>query len=576
MKLLWKYLKVYPIELTFIFICTSIASFSILALPMYLAKMIDDAIIKQNSSLLWHYALLMLVISLIAFVARVIKIYLSSKVVNSMTMEIRNDAFNKMQQLSHHEFQELGVPSLTNRITTDAFVSLQFTDMILKQGLMAPLMIIFSIYMITQTSQNLGLITAPIAPIIFAIVIFVVYLTHPLSEKQQTNLDHINRILRESITGLRVIRAFNREEFQNERLLTVNHKYRTVTSKLFKLMAVTPSLFSFLINFAIILIIWFGASYVGSQTLNVGTLVAFIEYVFMALFSLTIFANIFMMYPRASVSSQRLQEIQNTPISVVSLTNEVPETDQYGTLEFIDVDFVYPDADVPVLRNISFKTKPGEITAFIGSTGSGKSTIVKLIPRFYDATKGRILVNGIDVREYPLNALRQKIGFTPQKALLFTGNIASNLQYGKADASLEEMNHATNIAQAREFIERLETKYQTELAEGGSNLSGGQKQRLSIARSIIKGREIYIFDDSFSALDYKTDAAVRASLQEETKHATTLIVAQRVGTIMHANQIIVLDKGEIVAKGTHKELLKNSPIYYEIATSQLSKEELGI
>lgn len=574
MKFIWKYIKVYPLEILFIFICTSIASFSILALPTYLAKMIDDAIIKQNEGLLWHYASIMFGISLLSFFAGALKMYLSSKLVSTMTMEIRNDAFAKMQRLSHHEFQELGVPSLTNRITTDAFVILQFTDMILKQGLMAPVMIIFSIYMIAETSINLGIITAPVAPIIFAIVVIVAYMTHPLSEKQQVNLDQINRILRESITGLRVIRAFNREDFQHQRLQTVNKNYQSISSRLFKLMAATPSLFSFLLNLAIISIIWFGAKYVGDQSLNVGNLVAFIEYAYMALFSLTIFANIFMMFPRASVSAQRLQEIQDKPISVEDNKTSVPETTEHGSLEFIDVDFVYPDADQPVLRNISFKTRPGETTAFIGSTGSGKSTIVKLIPRFYDATKGQVLVNGVDVSEYPLNELRQKIGFTPQKALLFTGNIASNLQYGKPNASEEDMHYATTIAQAREFIDKLDTKYKTELSEGGSNLSGGQKQRLSIARSIIKGREIYIFDDSFSALDYKTDAAVRKALREETKDATTIIIAQRVGTIMHADQIIVLDKGEIVAKGTHKELLESSPIYYEIASSQLSKEEL--
>ncbi|WP_282919785.1 ABC transporter ATP-binding protein [Ignavigranum ruoffiae] len=576
MNFIWRHVKVFAGDIFLIFICTCFVAASILALPTFLAYMIDQAIIPRNEGLLWQYAGWMLLVSLISFLARSYKMYLASRLVNTMTMNIRNEAFSKIQNLSHHEFQEIGVPSLTTRITTDAFVLLQFTEMILKQGLMAPLMIIFSIIMITQTSLNLGLTTFPVAPLILLIVILITRLTKPLSEKQQTTLDAINRIMRESITGLRVIRAFNREEFQNERLEKVNQSYRQTTGRLFKLMAITPSTFSFLLNFAIICIIWFGADYVASGDLLVGNLVAFVEYVFMALFSLTIFANIFMMYPRASVSASRLEEIRLTPISVQEPEDPVTETEEFGSLEFIDVDFVYPDADEPVLRNISFKSKAGQTTAFIGSTGSGKSTIVKLIPRFYDVTKGQILVDGVDVRDYKLDSLRGKIGFTPQKALLFTGKIADNLRYGKADADEFEMAHATDISQAREFIERLETKFQTELAEGGTNLSGGQKQRLSIARSIIKDREIYIFDDSFSALDYKTDAKVRAALKEETQHATTIIVAQRVGTIMHADQIIVLDKGEIAAKGTHKELLASSPLYYEIASSQLSKEELEI
>lgn len=576
MQFIWRHVKPFRLDIFFIFLCTSIVAAAILALPTYLAFMIDRAIIPKDQGLLVYYALMMVVISVVSFLARAVKMYLASRLVNTMTMNIRNEAFSKIQQLSHHEFQEIGVPSLTTRITTDAFILLQFTEMILKQGLMAPLMIIFSIIMIGKTSLNLGLTTFPVAPLILLIVILITRFTKPLSEKQQVTLDNINRILRESITGLRVIRAFNREDFQNDRLEVANNQYRKTTGNLFKLMAITPSAFSFLLNFAIITIIWFGADYVASGDLLVGNLVAFIEYVFMALFSLTIFANIFMMYPRATVSAQRLQEIQDTEISVKEKENPVTESEEFGCLEFIDVDFVYPDADEPVLRNISFKSKAGQTTAFIGSTGSGKSTIVKLIPRFYDVTKGKILVDGIDIRDYSLKALRQKIGFTPQKALLFTGKIADNLRYGKPDADEVDMVHATDISQAREFIERLDTKFQTELAEGGSNLSGGQKQRLSIARSIIQGREIYIFDDSFSALDYKTDAEVRAALREETKNATTIIVAQRVGTIMHADQIIVLDKGEIAAKGTHKELLASSPLYYDIASSQLSKEELEL
>lgn len=574
MKYIWRYIKPYPMEIFLIIITTMFISGSILALPTFLAQMINNGIIGGQQQLILPYAGMMLGITLIAFLCRVLKMYLVSKMVNTMTMHIRNDTFTKMQQLSHHEFQEIGVPSLTTRITSDAFMLLQFTELVFRQGMMAPIMIIFSIMMISRTSASLGMTTFPVAPMILLIVIVIAYLTKPLSEKQQTTLDAINRIVRESISGLRVIRAFNRESFQNTRLKEVNFTYRNISTRLFKLMAITPSTFSLLLNCAIIIIIWFGADFISKEQLQVGDLVAFIEYVFMALFSLTIFANIFMMFPKAYVSASRLEAIHNLPISVQNPETPKDESDDKGTLEFINVDFAYPDADEPVLKNISFKSTAGQTVAFIGSTGSGKSTIVKLIPRFYDVTKGQILVDGIDVRDYDLDVLRQKIGFTPQKALLFTGKIADNLRYGKGDATQADMDHATDIAQAREFIAKMDTGLDTLLAEGGTNLSGGQKQRLSIARSIIKEREIYIFDDSFSALDYKTDKAVRAALAQETKNATTLIVAQRVGTIMHADKIIVLDKGEIVAQGTHRELLETSPIYYEIASSQLSKEEL--
>ncbi|AXY26404.1 multidrug ABC transporter ATP-binding protein [Suicoccus acidiformans] len=576
MRFIWQYLRHYKKEIALIILGTLGFVAVTLGLPTLLAEMIDKAILPQNTSLLWRYAAWMLALSILGLLGRTLTTYMASRTVNDMTMQIRNDTYTKMQQLSHHEFQEFGVPSLTTRITTDAFMILQFTEMMLRQGTAAPLMILISIFMIWKTSPSLGLFVLPVAPIIFLFVMLIARITLPISERQQRNLDKINRILRESITGLRVLRAFNREPFQHGRFQEVNAAYRKTTSQLFKLMAITPAVFSLLLNIVIIVILWFGAGYIQQGNLQVGTLVAFIEYVFHALYSLTLFANIFMMYPRATVSAKRLQEVLDVPISVQNPDQPVTETQEIGSLEFRDVDFAYPDASEPVLRNISFKTRPGETTAFIGSTGSGKSTIVKLIPRFYDVTKGQILVDGVDVRDYDLKTLRSKIGFTPQKALLFTGDISENLRYGKFDATEADMDRATDISQAREFIERLDTKYRTEIAEGGTNLSGGQRQRLSIARSIIKGREIYIFDDSFSALDYKTDAAVRQSLREETKDASTIIVAQRVGTIMHADQIIVLDKGEIAAQGTHQELLRTSDIYYEIASSQLSKEELAL
>lgn len=575
MLFIWKYLRCYPLLLMATLLGTLGFVAVTLGLPTLLAQMINRALLPNNADLLWRYALGMLLLSLAGIIGRLITSYSSSRIVTSMTMTIRNDVYEKMQNLSHHEFQELGVPSLTNRITTDPFIILQFVEMIIRQGITAPIMIIVSIYMVWQTSADLGSRILPLAPIILLLIILIVRITLPISEKQQLQLDKINRILRESLTGLRVIRAFNREAFQQQRFENTNTIYRGLSTQLFKWMAVTPAAFSLMINLAIIALMWYGADFINRGELLVGDLVALIEYVFHALYSLTLFANIFMLFPRAAVSAKRLQEVMATPITIQEIDDPVIATSQAGCLEFRQVDFAYPDAAAPVLRNISFKSDPGETIAFIGSTGSGKSTIVKLIPRFYDVTKGAILVDGVDVRDFALQTLRGKIGFTPQKALLFSGDISANLRYGKADATATEIEQAAAVAQAREFIDRLETKYQTQLAEGGSNFSGGQKQRLSIARSVIAGREIYIFDDSFSALDYKTDAAVRQALKEITKDATTIIVAQRVGTIMHADQIIVLEEGEIVAQGTHQELLRSSALYLEIAKSQLSEEELA-
>ncbi|EHR38114.1 ABC transporter ATP-binding protein [Facklamia languida] len=574
MDYIWNYLKRYPGELMAVIISTMVTCISILGMPSMLAQMIDKAIVVNQMANAWPYVWGMAIFTVLGFISRVIRMYMTSRVVNNMTMEIRNDIYCKMLTLSHHEFQEFGVPSLTNRITTDAFVILQFTEMLLKQGMMGPVMMIFAVFMILSIAPHLGIRVLPAVFVIVIAVMITAKVTHSMSQRQQGFLDKLNRILRESITGMRVIRAFNREDFQNSRFLDVNQDYRQITGNLFKVLAASPSIFSFVLNLSIAIIIYLGAQMIEVGDLQVGTLAAFIEYIFHGLFSLLIFANIFMMYPRASVSAGRLREVKETPITVKNPDQPRRNESLQGTLEFRNVDFIYPDADQPVLRNISFTSKPGQTTAFIGSTGSGKSTIIKLIPRFYDVSRGQILVDGIDIRDYDLDDLRSMIGFTPQKALLFKGKISDNLRYGKQDADLDELIHASLISQAHEFVSEMDQGYDSDLTEKASNLSGGQKQRLSIARSIVADRQIYIFDDSFSALDYQTDAKLRASLKEETQNATTLIVAQRVGTIMHADQIIVLDQGRIEAIGTHRDLLKTSPIYYQIASSQLSEEEL--
>lgn len=575
MKYIWSYLRKYPKLLLLDFLGAIFFVVVNLGLPTVLARMIDEGINRGDVERLYFWAIMMLVVIIAGVLGRIVLAYAAGKLTTSMVRDMRNDLYAKLQEYSHHEYEQIGVSSLVTRITSDAFVLMQFAEQGLKMGVVTPMMMLSSIFMIFLTSPSLAWIVAVSLPFLAVVVWYVAVKTRPLSEKQQKTLDKINQYARENLTGLRVIRAFAREDFQEERFASQNEIYSDNSNKLFKLTGLTEPLFVQIIIAMIVAIVWFALKPLGAGSLKIGDLVAFIEYSFHALLSFLFLSNLFTMYPRTAVSSERLKEVLDMPISINPNEDGITETASRGYLEFDNVTFAYPgETESPVLHNISFKAKPGETIAFIGSTGSGKSSLVQLIPRFYDVTLGKILVDGIDVRDYQLKALRQKIGFIPQKALLFTGTIAENLRYGKEDASHEELNQAADVAQAKDFIESRKERFETHLAEGGSNLSGGQKQRLSIARAVVKEPDIYIFDDSFSALDYKTDATLRRRLKEVTQDATVLIVAQRVGTIMDADQIIVLDKGEIVSRGTHEELMKTNDIYREIAQSQLNNQSL--
>ena len=575
MGYIWSYLRKYPKWLCLNFTAAIFFVIVNLGLPTVLARMIDEGINPRDMERVYFWAWIMFGVIIVGILGRIVLAYAVGKITTTMVMDMRNDLYEKLQEYSHHEYEKIGVSSLVTRMTSDAFVLMQFSDQMLKLGVITPIMMLSSILLILQTSPSLAWIVAISMPFLAVVVWYVAIKTKPLSEKQQETLDKLNQYARENLTGLRVIRAFAREEFQEEKFGQANAIYADNSNRLFKLTGLTEPLFVQIIIAMIVAIVWFALDPLGDGSLEIGNLVAFIEYSFHALLSFLFLANLFTMYPRTAVSSHRLKEIMDMPISIDPNENGVTETETKGYLEFDNVTFAYPgETESPVLHNISFKAKPGETIAFIGSTGSGKSSLVQLIPRFYDVTLGKILVDGVDVRDYNIKALRQKIGFIPQKALLFTGTIAENLRYGKEDASIEELDKAADVAQAKEFIESKEEQFDTHLAEGGSNLSGGQKQRLSIARAVVKEPDIYIFDDSFSALDYKTDATLRKRLKEVTGDATVLIVAQRVGTIMDADQIIVLDHGEIVGRGTHEELLATNEIYSEIARSQLNNQSL--
>ena len=575
MLYIWSYLKRYPKWLVLDFFGAIFFVIVNLGLPTVLARMIDQGINQGDQDKLYFWAIVMLVIIVLGTFGRIVLSYAASKLTTNMVKDMRNDVYAKLQEYSHHEYEQIGVSSLVTRITSDAFVLMQFAEQTLKLGVITPMMMLSSILMIFLTSPSLAWIVAFSVPFLAVVVLYVAVKTRPLSEKQQKTLDKINQYVRENLMGLRVIRAFAREDFQENRFEEKNAIYADNSNRLFKLTGLTEPLFVQIIIAMIVAIVWFALDPLKQGSLQIGDLVAFIEYSFHALLSFLFLSNLFTMYPRTAVSSERLKEIMEMPISIDPNEDGIQETETHGYLEFDNVTFAYPgETESPVLHNISFTAKPGETIAFIGSTGSGKSTLVQLIPRFYDVTLGKIKVDGVDVRDYRLKSLRQKIGFIPQKALLFTGTIADNLRYGKEDASHEDLHQAADVAQAKDFIESREEGFATHLAEGGSNLSGGQKQRLSIARAVIKGPDIYIFDDSFSALDYRTDAILRRRLKEVTQDATVLIVAQRVGTIMDADQIIVLDKGEIVGRGRHEELMVTNDIYREIAESQLKNASL--
>lgn len=572
---MWRYTMRYKKLLFADFICVFGFILIELGLPTILARMIDKGIIPRDMDYIYQQGIWMVVITIIGVAMNILLGYFGARITTNIVRDIRDDLFEKIQTFSHSEYESIGVSSLITRTTNDAYQIMLFMGNILRLGFMTPVMFIASLYMVMRTSPSLGMYVLGALPFLLLAVVGIARLSEPLSKKQQKNLDGINGILRENLSGLRVIRAFVNEKFEESRFNKVNETYTKSSKSLFRLMAAAQPGFFFLFNIVMVLIIWSGTVQISHGDLEVGNLIAFIEYIFHALFSFMLFASVFMMYPRAAVSASRIQEALDMEPAIRE-EEGVTETATKGYLEFKNVTFAYPGhAESPVIRNVSFKASPGEKVAFIGSTGSGKSTLIQLIPRFYDVSEGEILIDGVNVKEYKLSALRNKIGYIPQKALLFTGTIADNLRYGKEDATLEEMERAIDIAQATEFVSQKPQGYDEPLSEGGTNFSGGQKQRLAIARAIIRNPEIYIFDDSFSALDYQTDANLRARLKKETTESTVLIVAQRVGTIMHADRIVVLNEGDVVGIGTHRELLETCPIYYDIAASQLSEEELA-
>ena len=572
MKLILQYLKRYKW-----LVCLNVISvfgFALveLGIPTFVSDMIDNGVQNQDEAYLFQMGIRIAIISIIGVCGTILLGYCSAKISTSVTRDIRQDVFNKVQSFSHSEMNELGVASLITRTNNDAFQIMMFLNIILKTALLTPVMIAVSFTLTITTSLKLSLIIISTIPIIIIGVVLVGKISSPISERQQGSLDSINRIFRENLTGIRVIRSFNNNQYETERFDDENVNFMNQSKRLFKLMSSTEPVFFLLMNLSALLIYFTASHLIDAGALPIGKLVAFMEYLFHAMFSVLLFCMVFMMYPRANVSAKRIMKVLEMESSIHHGERK-KEEEKKRSIVFEHVDFAYPDGEEAVLKDISFEAKEGETVAFIGSTGSGKSTLIQLIPRFYDVSSGRVLVNGVDVRDMNFNELRNKIGFVAQKANLFSGTIEENIRFGKPDATIEEVIHAAKVAQAYDFIMEKPLQFKERIVEGATNVSGGQRQRLSIARAVVRKPEIYIYDDSFSALDFKTDAKLRAELKKEVTNEIVLIVAQRVSTIMDADKIIVLNEGKIVGAGTHKELLKNCEIYYEIAASQLSEEE---
>ena len=588
---LFRLLKQYSLQIVAIVLLIFTQVLANLYLPSLMADIINKGIVQkdvvQTISFLGisgsyqgvDYILrtggIMLLISAGGALCSVIATFLSSRTAVGFGRIIRNKLFTKVEGFSLHEFDKVGTATLITRTTNDVTQIQAVTIMIFSIMLFAPLTALGGIVMALREDAPLTWIFAIIIPLLGIIIGVTLKFAMPLFKLMQVKIDKLNLVLREGLTGIRVIRAFNRIDTEKVRFDDANTDLMDNAIKVNKIMAFLMPMMMLIMNVTTVAIIWFGGKRIDAGNMQIGSLIAFIQYGMQILFGFLMLAMVFIMIPRAQASAIRINEVLEMEPEILDPKNTIPADKESGYVEFKDVSFSYPGADQAAINNISFSASPGEITAIIGGTGSGKSTLVNLIPRFYDATSGCILVDGVDVREMSQENLRAKIGFVPQKTVLFSGSISDNIKYGKDDATIEEIKHAANVAQATDFINGMTDGYEHVIAQGGTNVSGGQKQRLSIARALVRKPEIYIFDDSFSALDFKTDAKLRAALKNETSKATVLIIAQRVATVMDADRIIVLDDGAISGIGTHKELLTSCTVYHEIVSSQLSEEELA-
>ena len=572
-RLVFGHLKPYWRDLLLVLILQTIATIMSLYLPTLNARIIDEGVVPGDTSIIWRSGGLMLLFSLIQAAAQIVAIWFGSKVAMSLGRDLRAALFDRALSFSTREVRRFGAASLLTRNTNDVQQIQSLVQTSLTMIIGALITMIGGIIMAVREDFGLSWVIVVTVGLLGAAITWLVLTVSPLFQKMQANLDNLNRVLREQITGIRVVRAFIREEHEARRFDVANNDVYTVTLRASRLMVLLFPIAMFVMNVSSVGVIWFGAFRIDSGDIQLGQLTAFLSYLMQILISVMMATMLLVLAPRSAVSANRILEVLDTEPSIAAPTRPVAPKQLTGTVEFRDVTFSYPGADAPVLARISFTLDPGRTTAIIGSTGSGKSTLVNLIPRLFDVTDGEVLVDGVDVRDLDPDALWSRIGLVPQKPYLFSGTVASNLRYGRPEATEAEMWEALRIAQAQDFVRELDGALDAHIAQGGTNVSGGQRQRLSIARALVKEPAVYVFDDSFSALDVATDARLRAALAPATATRATLIVAQRVATIRNADEILVLEHGRIVGRGTHDELLASSSTYQEIVDSQLSAEE---
>ncbi|EPQ9841923.1 ABC transporter ATP-binding protein [Listeria monocytogenes] len=574
MMKLMKRLKPYWLSITAVLVLTFGQVIGQLYLPTLMSNIIDKGVVTGDTDYIWSTGMKMLLISFASVTLSVIVVYLASRISMGFGKELRDKIFTKVEDFSLQEFDKVGTSSLITRTTNDVVQIQNVLYMMMRLMVMAPIMLLGGIIMAVGRDAKLSLIFVVVLPLLLLLVVILGGKAMPMFKSLQKKMDKLNRVIREGLTGIRVVRSFNRNEDELEKFEEANADYATTAIKVNRLLSLMSPLMMLLMNLTSIAIVWIGSIFIGNGDMQVGDLMAFIQYAMQIMMSFMMLSAVFIMIPRAGASAERINEVLDMNAEILNPENPKTSTPP-AKLSFEHVTFRYEGAEKPVIEDITFEANAGETIAIIGSTGAGKSTLINMIPRFYDVESGVVKINGIDVREMDQSSLRQKIGLVPQKAVLFTGTIASNMRYGKEDATDEEIWEALRTAQAENFVSKLANGLGSRVEQGGNNFSGGQKQRLSIARSLIRKPEIYIFDDSFSALDFKTDAKLREALKAETTEAVTLIVAQRITSVVNSDQIIVMNEGKIAGMGTHEELKESNQIYQEIMRSQLSEEEIA-
>ena len=577
MKYIWRLLWGYWWQLGLLVAATYGSVMATLSLPDFMAAIINNGIVGTDMAVIWHNGWQMIAVTLAGAVGTIVSVFFATRIATGLSQQLRDQVFARVEDYAVADFNRFSTASLITRSTNDIQQIQSTAIMLLRIALMAPIMAVAGLQKALANAPSLSWIIALAVAVLLVVIIGLFIAAMPRFQRLQSMVDKLNLVARENLTGLRVVRAFHTEAVEEAKFDAVNHELTKLNLVVNRLMMVMEPVMMLIMNLASVAVVWYGALAIGDGRLAIGNMMAFLQYALQVIMSFLMISMVFIMAPRAAVSVRRVAEVLDTKPSITDPADPQPlMPGGMGRIEFRDVTFAYPGADEPVLSGISFVAKPGQTTAFIGSTGSGKSTLVNLIPRFYDVSAGQILLDGVDIRKLRLTDLASQIGYVPQKGVLFRGSIASNIAYGAPEADEAAIAHAAEVAQASDFIGQLDDGMASEVAQGGTNVSGGQRQRLAIARALAAQPQVYIFDDSFSALDARTDAALRQRLTQEVAGKTVLIVGQRIHTIVKADNIIVLDEGKIVGQGRHHELMQTCAVYQEIAASQLSEQELAV